>query len=141
MAGLTASSTSLLKGSSVRVTKDQATPLIAQFRETAAFRGWQLVAASVMANHCHLVVGVPGDPNPDTLIRDFKAYASRQLNQHWPCPKSETWWTQSGSRRILRTEEAIRAAARYVRDQQFSLATYVDPEFANELGEPGQQLA
>jgi len=107
-----------------------------QFRETARFRNWLLVAAAVMANHCHVVVGVPGDPEPDTLLRDLKAYASRRLNSRWPRPESGTWWTESGSKRKLKDNLAILGAARYVRDQEFPLAVWIDPAFAAELPDP-----
>ena len=33
-----------------------------------------------MADHVHLVVGVPGDPDPHAMLRDFKAYGSRALS-------------------------------------------------------------
>jgi REP element-mobilizing transposase RayT len=45
--------------------------LVDQFRETAGVRGWALLAAAVMANHVHLVVGVDGDPEPAEFLRVF----------------------------------------------------------------------
>lgn len=54
-----------------------------------------------MANHVHLIVGVPGDPDPATLLRDFKSYASRALNLNSgdSRPPSGTWWTEQGAKR------------------------------------------
>jgi hypothetical protein len=69
---------------------DQAAVLLEQFRETARFRRWLLKAAAVMYNHVHLVVGVPGDPDSDKLLRDFKSYASRALNRRWGKPPAGT---------------------------------------------------
>jgi REP element-mobilizing transposase RayT len=123
-----------MKSGPVRLTWQQAGDVLEQFKETATFRGWLLVAAAVMANHCHVVVGVLGDPEPDTMLRDFKSYASRRLNKHWPRPTSGTWWTESGSRRRLKDELAILGATRYIRDQEYPLAVWIDPAFANELG-------
>ena len=66
-----------LAGDPVRLTRAQAEVVRRQFEETARYRGWQLLAGAIMANHVHLVVGVPGDPDPSALLRDFKSYASR----------------------------------------------------------------
>jgi hypothetical protein len=86
-----------------------------------------------MANHTHLLVGVPGDPDPETLLRDFKAYASRALNRRWGKPTSGTWWTESGSKRKKEGELAIREAVVYVRDQPYSLAVCVNAETYPDL--------
>src|SRR5262245_30707795 len=48
----------LLVGRPVWLTAEQARVVAEQFRATARFRGWQLLACAVMANHVHLVVGV-----------------------------------------------------------------------------------
>ncbi len=123
-----------LKQPPIRLARDQADVVLKQFHETATYRAWQLIAAAVMANHCHLVVGVVGDPEPSKVLGDFKAYASRALNRKWPKPVSGTWWTESGSKRKLKDEPAILGAVAYVRDQEFPLAIWIDPVFANELG-------
>ncbi len=75
-----------------------------------------------MANHVHLVVGVSCDPEPDTLLRDFKTFASRELNRLTGV--KQRWWTQSGSTRKLPDESAVRAAIRYVETQERPLATW-----------------
>ena len=74
-----------------------------------------------MANHVHAVVGVIGDPEPATILRDLKSYGSRALNLRYPCPASGTWWTESGSRRKLPDDPAIQAAIEYLRTQEFPL--------------------
>jgi hypothetical protein len=76
---------------------------------------------------------VPGDPDPELMLRDYKAYASRALNRRWRKPDSGTWWTESGSKRKLKDEAAILAAARYIRDQEFPLVVWIHPKFAPEL--------
>ena len=92
--------------------------LLAQFQETARHRGWGMLAAAVMRGHVHRVVGVLGDPEPDVMLRDFKAYGSRVLNRRFSRPGSGTWWTEGGSKRVKRTEEAVAAAVRYVARQE-----------------------
>ena len=59
----------------------QAEVVLAQLRETAAYRGWELLAASIMANHFHLVVAVADDAEPRKVLADFKAYGTRALNR------------------------------------------------------------
>jgi REP element-mobilizing transposase RayT len=75
-----------------------------------------------MANHVHLVVGVPGDPDPARLLQAFKAYASRALNRD--AGGERRWWTESGSRRILRGSDAVVAAVRYVMGQEYPLVLW-----------------
>ncbi len=103
------------------LTAPQAEVLLTQFHETADHRGWELRAAAVMRNHVHVVLGVPGDPKPETLLRDLKSYGSRALGRKG----SRTWWTRSGSRRKLPDVAAIAAAVRYVARQRYALAVWV----------------
>jgi REP element-mobilizing transposase RayT len=78
-----------------------------------------------MRNHVHLVVGVPGDPDPSTILRDLKAYASRALTAGFARPASGTWWTQSGSRRVLRDDAVLLAAIAHVRNQHEPLVLWI----------------
>jgi len=135
MPGLYKSARSLLKGPVIRITLEQAQVLTPQLQETAAYRGWQLLASAVMVNHVHLVVGVPCDPSPHKILGDFKAYCSRKLNQQWGKPPSDTWWTYDGSKRKLRDAQAVRAAIIYVRDQPGSLVVWLSPEAQAILAE------
>jgi REP element-mobilizing transposase RayT len=89
------------------------------------------LAAAVMRNHVHLVIVADDGIEPATMLRDFKSYGSRKLNLRWPRPASGTWWTESGSRRRLPDENAIRAAVRYVERQKFSLVVGVAEEDAS----------
>jgi hypothetical protein len=47
--------------------------------EACVYRDWTLLAAHVRSTHAHLVVD--GIMEASSAIRDFKAYASRALNQ------------------------------------------------------------
>ena len=127
--GLLRYSRAALRADPVRLLPEQAPVLLGQYRETAAYRHWLLLAAAVMANHTHLVVGVPGDPDPDAVLRDFKAYASRVLNRRWGKPASGTWWTEGGSKRKKGTDAEVAAAVEYVRDQPYALAVWVNPRY------------
>jgi REP element-mobilizing transposase RayT len=117
----------LQKGPTVRFNGEDAECLLTQFHETARVRGWLLVAVAIMANHVHIVLGVPDDPDPAALLRDLKSYGSRRLNQCGTRSHARTWWTQSGSKRKLSDEAAVLAAVDYVRQQEHPLVVWVDP--------------
>ena len=110
-----------LSGPPVYLTVEHAKVLFNQFLETATFRKWELSAVAIMVNHVHLLVGVPGDPEPHTLLRDFKSYGSRCLNHFAGKPASGTWWTEGGSTRKKGSDEAIAAAAEYAWNQEYPL--------------------
>ncbi|MEM1062243.1 MAG: hypothetical protein AAGJ97_07940 [Planctomycetota bacterium] len=107
--------------------RPQAAAVLAQFYETSSYREWTLAAGAVMAYHFHAVVGVPGDPEPETLLRDLKSYAGRRLNREFGRRK---WWTASGSTQKLPDEAAIAAGIRYVREQPACLALYIGEPWA-----------
>src|SRR5258708_5776120 len=81
MAGLYHAARQAMRGEAVWLTLERVRFLVPQWRETARYRGWWLRGVALMANHAHLVVGVPGDPDPHSLVRDFKSYGSRTLNR------------------------------------------------------------
>jgi hypothetical protein len=120
--------TSQLKGPPIALNFSQAEILFSQFYETATHRRWNLSAVGIMATHCHIVVGVLGDPEPEDILRDFKSYGSRALNRACGRPKSETWWTESGSKRKLPDEAAVLAAVEYVRHQLNPLLIWIAGE-------------
>jgi REP element-mobilizing transposase RayT len=124
--GLQAYASAIMTEDAVRLDLAQAEALAGQLRETAGHRGWRLLALAVMANHVHVVVGVPGDPDPEKLLGDFKAWGTRRLNSGWD--RRKHWWTQSGSTRPKKTAAALRAAIEYVRDQPHALVVWLDPE-------------
>ncbi len=113
-----------LDGEPVWLSEEQALLVAAQFRETAAYRGWSILALAVMANHVHLVVGVPGDPDPAKLLHSFKSYASRALAKAGHAPSGGRWWTESGSRRKLPDQRAVTTAVAYVLNQNRPLVIW-----------------
>ena len=102
--GLEAFAYQKMNGSPICFEQDQAVHVLGQFQETALYRGWNLLAVSIMYNHFHIVVEVPKDPDPRKVLADFKAYASRRLNQYYGKPASGTWWTTNGSKRKVKDE-------------------------------------
>ena len=112
----------------------QAVPLLAQFQETANHRGWSLDAVAILTNHIHIALGVAGDPNPTSLLRDFKSYASRALNSDRPKPTK--WWADRGSTRFLKNQEHRARAIRYTRDQEGSLLVWLSVDAHRLLALP-----
>src|SRR5262249_49231069 len=108
---------SIMTGPPVWISLEHANALVSQFQETARYRNWTLIGLAIMSNHIHLMVGMPGDPDPSAILGDFKEYGSRKLNRKWGKPANGTWWSGSGSKRKLPDERAVRNVAAYVRDQ------------------------
>ncbi|MBN9522866.1 transposase [bacterium] len=101
----------------IRLDSRHAADVFAQLRETATYRGWALLAVAVTPTHVHLVVRVEGDPEGADVLRDFKSYAARRLNRRWGRPPNGSWWSESGSRRVLREDGNVTGAVDYVAGQ------------------------
>ena len=114
--GLHKASRERMKGHPVYLSLDQAEAVLAQFRETAEYREYCLQVASVMNNHFHIVVEADANILTDAILRDFKSYSSRILNQRWP-KETKTWWTRSGSRRDVSKPDACERSMEYVWNQ------------------------
>ena len=117
----------LMKGDPIFLTLAHTERLLSQFQETCDVRKWLLVGTAIMANHFHVILGVPGDPDPNGLLRDLKAYGSGALNRTFGKPKSGTWWTQGGSKRKLPNQVAVLNTVQYLRDQEFPLLIWINP--------------
>jgi REP element-mobilizing transposase RayT len=117
--GLYRSALERMSGPPIYLDREKAELVLAQFQETAEHRGWTIRAVAIMANHFHIVVLVPGDPDPTRMLADFKAYATRILNRRYGKPPSETWWTDGGSKRKLPHDQALADATGYVLYRQW----------------------
>ena len=114
-----------MNGEPVTLDRGDAEALAIQFQETSRIRKWSLEAASVMYNHTHVVVGVPGDPDPDFILETFKSWATRALKKRRPLPPNGTFWTEKGSKRKLPDDQAVRDGSYYVvKKQPNPLATW-----------------
>ena len=85
-------------------------------RGVASHRGWTLHAAHVRALHIHLVVS--GEAAPERMMNDFKAYASRALNQAGFEDSNRKRWTRHGSTRYVNDARYLHAAVNYVLNNQ-----------------------
>jgi hypothetical protein len=127
---------SVQAGETVLLNTFHAQAILSQLQETASVRGWAPDAIAIIATHVHVVFGVPGDPDPSAMLRDFKSYASRALNNQCGRRESGGWWADQGSKRPLKKPERRVAAIRYVHDQDYPLLVWLSEEAKLLLGEP-----
>ena len=121
-----------------RVSLDQAAAdaMIVQYQDTCRVRGWELEAASVMYNHTHVLLGVAGDPDPQSILATLKSWATRAVKRLRALPPNGTFWTERGSKRKLPDEHAVRDGVIYVaRKQPNPLAVWFHPKWQPEIDE------
>jgi len=129
MPGLRHHALQQMRGEPVWLDLPQACLFLEEARRVAKFRSWPLHAVAVMANHAHLVVTAPKGVPGERLLQEFKSYGSRELNRRFGKRESGTWWTKSGSTRVLSHEKALRSAVEYARNQHRPLALWISEKF------------
>jgi hypothetical protein len=110
----------------VLLTPEHAGVVLLELLRTCEYRGWQPVALAVLPDHVHVVFGVPGDPEPECLLREIKAYSTRALNR--TVPKPQRWWVTGGSTRAVKGEESLRAVVCYINDQDSPLVLWLSAD-------------
>jgi REP element-mobilizing transposase RayT len=84
--------------------------------ERSRDRDWQVLAAHVRSNHVHVVV--EGDDEPELMMTQFKAAASRRLNDLGLDGSNAKRWARHGSTRRLWDRDSVLNAISYVIDGQ-----------------------
>jgi len=93
-------------------------------REVCEHRNGLLIALHVRPTHVHSVVH--STRNPDQLLKDFKAYASRRLNNNGVDHPDRIRWTHGGSKQYLYRIDSVQSALRYtVHKQGDPMETYL----------------
>ncbi len=101
----------------------------------ATDRHWQLLAMHVRSNHVHVVIAA--DRDPERIMSDMKARASRDLVRAGFGTADRRRWTRHGSTRHLFREADICNKVRYTLNEQGErMAWYVHPEWNHCLEEP-----
>lgn len=80
------------------------------------YRGWSLHALNVRTNHLHAVVSAAAPP--ESVMHDFKAYATRALRQKGRAADGASPWTAGGSTRYLWKARDVETACHYVLEGQ-----------------------
>lgn len=76
------------------------------------YRNWHLHARNVRTNHVHIVVAAADDP--EKMMVQFKAYATREMRRRDLIAARKKVWTEGGSKRWLFTDESVSQACIYV---------------------------
>jgi len=66
----------------------------------------------VRTNHVHIVVAAADDP--EKMMVQFKAYATREMRRRDLIAARKKVWTEGGSKRWLFTDESVSQACIYV---------------------------
>jgi REP element-mobilizing transposase RayT len=90
--------------------------VLTAIQKVCVHRGWSLLAAHVRTNHVHTVVDA--EVPPERIMNDFKAYASRSLNQMKIDEPGRKRWARHGSTRWLWKPLQVTAAIEYVVREQ-----------------------
>ena len=85
-------------------------------QEVCGYRRWNLLAAHVRSNHVHTVV--QAEAEPERVMNDFKAYATRRLNRLYLDYPNRKRWARHGSTRWLWNPQHVSAAIQYVVAEQ-----------------------
>ena len=109
----------------ILLTAAHAKLLLPQFLETASHQNYALHAVAIMANHIHLVCSTTDEYKASTLLKYFKSYGSRCLNNAFG---ERRWWTVSGSVRRLPDTRALENAIGYVMRQHKPLLLWRNEE-------------
>ncbi len=112
-------------GEPIELDGAKAAAVLDQFHETANHRGWKLLAVSIRSACVHIVVNVPGDPDPAKVLQDFKSYGSRRLNQVFGKAPSGLWWTGNSARRKIKDATAVKATINDIISKENLLVTWV----------------
>jgi hypothetical protein len=76
--------------------------------------GWTIHALNVRTTHVHIVV--TADAQPELVMEQLKAWASRRLNQMMGIKGH--WWAYHGSTEWINEPVYLQSAITYVRDGQ-----------------------
>lgn len=85
-------------------------------REVCAHRGWTVHALNVRSTHVHLVVRA--DAEPERVMNDCKAYATRRMREAGVLASDLQPWSYHGSTKHLITSDGFQAAVRYTNQEQ-----------------------
>ena len=78
------------------------------------YQFWVVHAIHVRSNHFHVVVTADGEP--EVVLGELKAYASRALNERFG--RRASYWARQGSTRWLWNPHDVNGAVEYVLERQ-----------------------
>lgn len=106
-----------LKNPSVILDKNIREVVLKAVLEVCGLRSWVAHAIHVRSNHIHIVVS--GDEEPERMMRDFKAYATRAIKKNSSSKAViKKYWSRHGSTKYLWTKENLVSTVEYVKNRQ-----------------------
>lgn len=106
-----------MPGPSFTMSSPQRAVVDKTLREVTRHRRWDIHALNVRTNHVHVVVEAP-ETAPESVMNDFKAWATRRLREAGLVDENAKLWTRHGSTRHLFDAEALMSAIDYVKNRQ-----------------------
>ena len=82
----------------------------------SAFRSWMLLALHVRITHVHGVIET--EDSASQVLQAWKGYATRSLRAVGLVEANRIVWAHSGNVLVITAPERLRAAIRYVLDEQ-----------------------
>jgi len=105
----------LQKWKTARLTRQLARVVAEELLDAASKRGWSILRAAIMAQHCHvLVTACP--PDGSGVRRILKGTTQAALSR--AVGEARRWWTAGGSDRHKNDWPAIEAACGYIEGQE-----------------------
>ncbi|MCX6645358.1 MAG: transposase [bacterium] len=80
--------------------------------EVCLYRNWDLIGLHVRSTHIHALVSA--NTEPEKIMKDFKAYSSRALNNSGFDTKDRRRWTRHGSTEYLWNEREMENVLNYI---------------------------
>ena len=102
-----------LKSQPVKLNARQRATIKTAIKGVCKYRTWRLIAINVRTNHIHIVVAI-NEAKPESAVRDFKAYSTRELRARDLWKELHSPWSEGGSSRYLWKEVSVAAACEYV---------------------------
>ncbi len=85
-------------------------------KEVCKHREWTVHELNVRSNHVHVVL--TATQPVEQIMRSLKSWSTRRLKEVGLIPAADKIWARHGSTRYLWKSEEVKAACRYVREEQ-----------------------
>jgi REP element-mobilizing transposase RayT len=113
----------LMTESTVFLTPEQRAVVEKTICDHCRIRGWTLHAVNARTNHIHVVV--TADSEPDDVMKQFKAWCSRNLSDQASLTQRVAkragrrhWFTEGGDKEVIEDEQYLFNAITYVMERQ-----------------------
>ena len=110
----------LMKFPAVAFNESQREIVLDTITKHCGIKNWRLFAVHVLINHVHVIV--KSNEDPDKVMADLKAWATRKLRETGH--DFEKVWTKHGSTKYVFTGDKLKEKVHYVIYEQGEMVTY-----------------